>query len=56
MPNHGTRITMSNKTERRNPVARHGRRFNRAAVHRDRTRYTRKAKHKSREPFAVPAA
>jgi hypothetical protein len=38
---------------RRNPVARHARRFNRAAVFRDRSKYSRKSKHKNPEPFAL---
>lgn len=32
-----------------NPVAKHAPRFNRASRHRDRTKYTRKIKHKSRQ-------
>jgi len=50
---------MSKKTsppsggERRNPVAKHAPRVNRATVFRDRTQYHRKAKHKAREPFPL---
>jgi len=33
------------KRNRTNPVAKHAHKFNRAAVHRDRTKYERKAKH-----------
>lgn len=47
---------MKRKTPTRNPVARHAGRFNRATVFRDRTRYSRKPKHKGRESFAVSVA
>jgi hypothetical protein len=45
-------MPMKHKIPRRNPVARHAGRFNRAETFRDRTRYRRKPKHKGREPFA----
>ena len=44
---------MKKPSNKRNPVARHARRFNRAAAFRDRTKYSRNTKHKSREPFAL---
>jgi hypothetical protein len=50
---------MSKKTtppsggERRNPVAKHAHRANRATVFRDRTQYSRKTKHRAREPFPL---
>lgn len=37
---------MKRKTPKRNPVARHAHRFNRSGAFRDRTKYTRRAKHK----------
>ncbi|MGR9100277.1 MAG: DUF7230 family protein [Gammaproteobacteria bacterium] len=36
-----------------NPVARHAHRFNKAQAFRDKTKYSRKAKHKSAEPFPM---
>jgi hypothetical protein len=36
-----------------NPVAKFAVRFNKAVVFPDRTRYSRKQKHKSREPFPI---
>ena len=33
------------KRTRHNPVAKHAHKFNKSAVHRDRTKYTRKEKH-----------
>jgi hypothetical protein len=52
---------MSKKTDPpstplRNPVAKHAGKFNRAATFRDRRAYTRKDKHKGREPFPIRAA
>ena len=44
---------MKRKTQNRNPVARHAGRFNHATVFRDRTRYSRKPKHKGRESSAI---
>ncbi len=43
---------MKRKRPVRNPVAKHAARFQRADVHRDRTKYRRKPKHRAREPFA----
>lgn len=45
---------MKKAVSRRNPVARNAGRFNRAATFRDRSKYSRKPKHRGREPFAVP--
>jgi hypothetical protein len=39
-----------------NPVAKHAGKFNRAATFRDQRAYTRKSKHKGREPFPIRAA
>lgn len=39
--------------ERRNLVAKHAHKANRAAAFEDRGRYKRKTKHKGREPFPV---
>jgi hypothetical protein len=36
-----------------NPVAKFAARFNKAVVFQDKTRYSRKRKHKSREPFPI---
>ncbi|HLF95905.1 MAG TPA: hypothetical protein VI457_02070 [Methylococcaceae bacterium] len=36
-----------------NPVAKFAVRFNKAVVFQDKTRYSRKRKHKSREPFPI---
>lgn len=36
-----------------NPVAKFAARFNKAVVFQDKTRYSRKRKHKSREPFPM---
>ena len=36
-----------------NPVAKYASRFNHSAVHADKTRYRRKAKHKGAEPFLI---
>jgi hypothetical protein len=44
---------MKRKAPNRNPVARHAGRFNHATVFRDRTRYSRKPKHKGRESFSM---
>ncbi len=50
---------MNNNTRkpgRRNPVARHAARFQRAATFRDRTKYRRHAKHRGRESWPVCTA
>ena len=36
-----------------NLVAKHAHQFNRAAVFKDKSKYNRKAKHKSSEPFSI---
>lgn len=41
------------KGVRRNPVAKHAHKVNRAGVFRDRGQYTRKLKHKGHEPFPL---
>ena len=46
---------MKRKPKKVNPVAKHTRQFNRAAVFRDRSKYQRNVKHKAREPFAIAA-
>ncbi|MCH9699560.1 MAG: hypothetical protein K0U68_15780 [Gammaproteobacteria bacterium] len=38
----------------RNPVAKHAHRFNRSTVFADKTRYSRKIKHKGQDPAPVP--
>jgi len=43
------------KPSRRNPVAKYAAQFQRAASFRDRTKYSRTAKHKGREPFPLAA-
>ncbi len=46
----------SARPPRRNPVARHAARFQRARVFRDRTKYRRHDKHKGRESWPVCVA
>lgn len=41
------------RSTRRNPVARHAVRFQRARIFRDRTKYSRHDKHKGRESWPV---
>lgn len=38
---------MSNRSKQRNFVAKHARQFNKSAVHRDKTKYYRKKKHRN---------
>ena len=38
-----------------NPVARHAGKFNRNTVFRDRTKYSRRLKHKTRDAFPIPS-
>ncbi len=45
-----------NKPPSRNPVAKHAHRFNRSAVFADKTRYSRKTKHKGQDPVPMPIA
>jgi len=40
----------------RNPVAKNAHRFNRSAVFADKTRYSRKIKHKGQDPVPMPVA
>ncbi len=39
--------------DKRNPVAKYGSRLNRATVYRDRSKYSRRCKHKGRESFSL---
>jgi len=49
-------VTKMKKERKKNPVARFMNDFNKPATHKDRTKYSRKAKHKARtEPFFVAA-
>ncbi len=45
--------SVSGKHSVNNPVAKHAHQFNRSIVFADKTRYTRKTKHKEQNPFLI---